>query len=107
MSDLTTAKVGDLLYIPSRYGRGGRLATVERITPSGRVITQHDEFMPNGKKRGTQGWDITFAQIATPEHITTVRRNNLISAIANFKGWEKLTDVELASVANVIKDKSV
>ena len=100
-NDLKEAKVGDTLWISDRWKPLGFLQTVERITPSGRVITKHAEYNPDGRRRGTSGFDVCYARIATPEDIAKVYRAKVLQKVSHFT-WDKLGDDDLKSVAEIV-----
>lgn len=103
MDDLSEAVVGTKLYITtSSYGRG-YIASVERITPSGRVITKNGiTFERSGRKRGGgDRWQRTRARIATEDDIAGIWRDGLVEKFRGFK-WDKLTAEELKAVDEIV-----
>ena len=97
--DLSQAKVGDQLFVHGRWRSS--LVKVKRITPGGRIVTEHSTFRPDGRQIGASGYDTTFARIATAEDIAKVKRNISLSAVSHFS-WEKLSDDDLKTVSEII-----
>lgn len=103
MSDLAEAKPGDTLFIWTHFNRKGRLATVERKTPSGLVVLKNgDKFNVDGYMRGASGWDRPRARIATPDDISGVNRWNLVTKIERFRAWDKLSADDLKAVSEIV-----
>lgn len=66
---LSGVKVGDKLCVLQRMG-SKRIVVVERVTPSGRVITPAGEFNPNGTVRGqADPWNRMTARPANKDDI--------------------------------------
>jgi len=99
MSDLAEAKVGDTLLVWSRWNK--YLTKVERVTPTGRVITKNAEFNPNGSIRGGSGSDRAHACIASSDDIAGINRNHLVNKLWHFS-WDKLNTDDLKTVGEII-----
>jgi hypothetical protein len=104
MTELREAKPGDKLYVWCGPYDRGRIEEVERTTPSGRLITRSGAFDPDGYLRGEKGrWHRTRARPATADDVAGINRFHLVSKIASFNKWEKLTPDELKAVAEIVK----
>jgi len=110
MRELTLAnvKAGDKLFVQrDRYDKGS-IITVDRVTPTGRVVTKMGQFDPDGWLRGdSKSWNRTTARIATEDNIAGVNRWNLVRKISEFKGWEKLSPDDLKAVAEIVRRHEV
>lgn len=75
-------KPGDEIYIPdcSMYGPG-RIATVDRLTPSGRIIVGGQTFDPDGTERGQAGWRPVRICLPTDELREKIRRHDLLNKL--------------------------
>jgi len=89
MPDLSNVKTGDKLYVPGRF-EGGSILTVQRITPTGRIVTENGTFMPNGRLVGASGWDVTHGRPATPEDIENVRQSKILHRLKATK-WAEVS----------------
>jgi hypothetical protein len=103
--DLSGAKVGDQLFVTGRFDRG-HLTTVDRITPTGRVVTKSGEFNPDGSKRGDTGWHRQHARLATADDIAGINRYNLTRKLEMFRAWDKLSPDDLKAVSDIVKKHS-
>jgi len=74
MGDLSEVTIGDLLFVKGSHYDKGRLEIVERVTPSGRVITKAGQYDPSGRMRGQRGWQSRWARLATAAANETRRR---------------------------------
>src|SRR5260221_4855887 len=79
MADLSSVKAGDKLYVKRGHYDTGRIVTVDRLTPSGRVIAGTQTFEKDGRLRGGDGWNRTWAEVATQYHADKVEQ----AALAN------------------------
>lgn len=102
IGDLTGAKVGDKLFVKSGHYDKGSIVTVDRITPTGRIVTKHGEFNPNGRKRGSDGWQSTWARLATEDDVAGIFRLGLVSKIERFRAWDKLSADDLKTVSEIV-----
>lgn len=97
-------KLGDKVIIASGgvYQRS-YIATVDKITPSGRIICGDTTFNPDGWERGGRdNWNRKYLREATPEKIQDIGDKEIISqarSIAGriYGGEQKIT-VEQAKV---------
>jgi hypothetical protein len=102
-SDLVGAKVGDTIYIKGRFGGVGHIEKIARVTPTGRVVTYRGtQYEPNGRERGTRGFQATWARIATDDDIKGVNRAHVISTIERFREWSGLNADDLKTVSEII-----
>lgn len=102
MGDLAGVRVGDKLFIKSGHYDRGRIEAVDRVTPSGRVITKSGEFNPNGRKRGDSGWQSALARLATEDDVAGIRRHNLVQELEKFRLWDKLSADDLKAASEII-----
>lgn len=106
-NDLSKATVGTLLRIVRGIHDDTFLERVERVTPSGLVVTKSATFRVDGVQRQHGSvLDRCRARIATEEDIADVRRNRLIRHLRNF-AWEKLSAEHLKVVGEIVKRYSV
>lgn len=99
---LANVAIGDKLFISGGPHERGSIATVDRITPTGRVITQLGEFNIDGRQRGGSSWYKRYARVATDDDIAGVNRYLLVQRLANFRLWQKLNAADLKTVAELI-----
>lgn len=103
MTVLEGVKAGDRLFIKAGNYDTGRIVVANRVTPTGRVITEVGEFDPGGWKRGERNhWSRTRARRATEDDIAGVYRHGLVGKISGFSRWEKLSAEDLKLVAGII-----
>ena len=64
---IASLKPGDKFWVDtSEYGRvSGYQETVDRITPTGRIVGQVDKFSPNGRRVGDGVWDCHLIALPT------------------------------------------
>ena len=102
MGDLADVKVGDNLFIKTAHSMG-HIVAVDRITPSGRVITKSGEFNPNGRKRGDRGsWSSVWARLATEDDVAGIYRLGLVRKLESFRKWDKLSADDLKAASEII-----
>lgn len=102
MNDLTGVKVGDKVFVWGGFDNG-HIAVVDRVTPSGRVITKSGEFNPNGLKRGdAQSWYPTQARLANEDDIAGIYRLGLVRQLTEFQHWDKLSADDLKAVSEIV-----
>lgn len=104
MTDLLGLKVGDKLFVKRGHYDKGSIVAVDRITPTGRVITKRGEFNPNGRLRGSSGWLSETARPATEDDIAGIYRYGLVQKLESFRTWDKLSAEDLKA-ATAIVDK--
>lgn len=102
MTDLTNVKVGDKLFVKVGYYDKGQIIAVDRVTPTGRVITKVGQFNPDGRRRGDSGWERASARPATEDDIAGIYRHGLVRALTEFRHWEKMTAADLKAAADLI-----
>lgn len=102
MNDLAGVKVGDQLFVKSGHYDKGNIVKVDRVTPSGRVITASGDFNPNGRRRGGNGWLSTWARPATEDDIAGIYRYGLVQKLAEFRLWDKLSADDLKAASEII-----
>lgn len=87
MADLLGLKVGDKLFVKRGHYDKGSIVAVDRITPTGRVITRRGEFNPNGRLRGGSGYMSEWARPATEDDIEGIYRHGLVEKLVSFRAW--------------------
>lgn len=103
---LDGVKAGDKLCIYSRW-EVNRIEVVERVTPTGRVVTRLGQFDRTGYLRGrTSSWDLMRARPATEDDIAGIYRAGLMDKIERFRGWGKLSADDLKAVAALVDQYS-
>jgi hypothetical protein len=76
MPSLEHITVGSKLFVPIRFGRIGRIVTVDRVTAT-QIIAGPEKFRrDNGKLVGSTGWETTFCREATEEDFLQKRIND-------------------------------
>lgn len=103
MESLEGVKAGDKLFIKSNRYDHGHIETVDRVTPTGRVVTKSGTFDQHGYRRGDSGWHICWARRATEDDIAGVNRYSLVCKLKDFKGWEKLSPDDLKAATAIIE----
>lgn len=99
MADLHGVKVGDKLYITKGCYGGGFIEAIDRITPSGRVVTRTGTFDQSGYLRGeTSSWYRTKARVATEDDAAGIYRIGLVDKFKSFD-WNKCSAEDLKSIA--------
>jgi hypothetical protein len=101
---LDNVKVGDRICIIRHLG-SSQLAAVEKVTPSGRVITKHGIFTPNGYMYGgrKEPWNRARARLATEDDIAGIYRAGLVRKIETFRLWDKLSPDDLRTISAIIQ----
>lgn len=61
---------------------GGRVAVVERRTPTGRIVVNGIQYMPNGSRRG-DFYSRIYLQRATPEAVKTLKDKIFVRNVIN------------------------
>jgi hypothetical protein len=102
MYDLAGVQAGDKLFVKSRHTETDMITTVDRVTPSGRVITKLGQFNQDGRLRGDHGWTGTRARRAIEDDIAAIRRYNLVRDLNEFSFWHKLSPDDLKAASEII-----
>lgn len=102
MGDLSGVKVGDKLCIRRSHYQPSTIEIVERVTPTGRVITKSGAFERSGYMRGGDSWSRPYAWLATEDDIAGVHRYGLVSTFKQFD-WNRLTAEDLKAVDVIVK----
>lgn len=103
---LENVKAGDVLCVMPTRDRN-YLTTVDRVTPTGRVVTKAGEFNPKGDKRGESGgWHYTRARVATADDIAGINRASLVDKLRRFP-WDKLGADDLKRVGEIVAASKV
>lgn len=104
MADLLGLKVGDRLFVKRGHHDKGSIVAVDRITPTGRVITKRGEFNPNGRLRGSGGWLSEWARPATEDDIAGIYRHGLVQKLESVHSyWNKLSAEDLKTATTIIE----
>ncbi len=59
---------------------GNRLAVVDRITPSGRIVIGDETYNPDGRMRGSSAWNHGWLMEATPEIVERIKGREIIDS---------------------------
>lgn len=107
---LKKAKPGDKLVIRTGYrNRISRLEMVERVTPSGLVVTGKGRWNPDGYARPRiVSFNEPRARIATEADLLEFNRNKLISDVQNAIArvdWETISMETMSEVLRLLGSK--
>lgn len=99
-------KVGDTIAFHDRY-YSWSLATVTKITPSGRLsCTNGTVLNPNLTVRGRGEWDNFYkGEIPTEELLKKINKQHLVRKLVykiKTYNWERLSEEKLTEVYNLI-----
>ena len=107
MGDLKNVKKGDKLSI-YHHGEPIAIREVLDITKAGNIKTKWGIFTVDGRLRGSNVWNRTYAEITTPEKITEfynrVEKQKLAYFLRNTT-WYELDLETLEKVAKLIKER--
>ena len=103
-------KAGDTVIVVGRMFRD-RITTIDKVTPSGRLIVGTSVFNPDGWERGVTGYDRCFLVDPTPDRIEQATRNSLITRIDGTvyrrqrkqDGWADLSTDQLQQIAELLR----
>jgi len=87
---LQSLKVGDEVYLPAAYGRGGEIYAITRVTQSQICIGGYKFWKKNGRSIGTDSWcsrSIRPVTIEMLEEIEALIRR--IECAVNQANWPK------------------
>lgn len=96
-------KVGDKVFVSSRSGT--TLQTVQRITPTGRVVVNNIQFI-DGTNRSNI-WDIIVLEEATQEKIKEYKSRRFIRRVFNRLKQKQSMTYEQAKKINEILNLGV
>lgn len=83
-----------------------RLATIDRITPSGRVIVGNRQFTPSGTEYGrSQDWHPDTIREATPEAVLAITCREIRRRMANSIEVNRLTSDQLVRIAAILDEE--
>lgn len=74
---LEKLKVGDKVFVSNRFGT--TLQTVQRITPTGRVVVNNIQFIGGANRSNI--WDIVVLEEATEEKIQQYKNRRFIRKV--------------------------
>lgn len=100
---LKKLKAGDKVFVSSRSGT--TLATVQKITPTGRVVVNNIQFT-NGVNKSNM-WDIIRLDEATEEKISKHKTRRFVQRVFNELEQKKSMTYEQAKQVNKILDLGV
>ena len=101
MSDLSQVQVGTRLFVTVGHYDRGRIELVERITPTGRIVTKSGTYERSGYRRGGNSWSRGYARVATEDDIAGIYRYGLVERMKSFN-WNKLSADDLKAVDEVV-----
>lgn len=100
---LKELKAGDKVFVRSRLGT--TLETVQRITPTGRVVVNNIQFIDGTNRSNT--WDIIVLEEATEEKIKEYEIRGFIRRVFNELKLKKSMTYEQAKNINEILNLGV
>ena len=103
-------KAGDTVIVVGRMFRD-RITTIDKVTPSGRLIVGTSVFNPDGWERGVTGYGRCFLVDPTPDRIEQATRRSLITRIdgevysrhRKQDGWADLSTDHLQQIAELLR----
>ena len=103
MNELENVKVGDKLLACNRCWES--IEIVEKVTKTLVITKRHRFRIKDGFSIPTDKWINTYAKPATPEDIKrNIRKKNI--QICKDTNYDKLTDIQLERIVNIINDKN-
>ena len=102
MNDLSEVTIGTKLFVRVGHYDRGCIEVVERITPTGRIVTRSGTYERSGYKRGGDSWSRGYARIATEDDIAGIYRYGLVGRLRHFD-WNKLSADDLKAVDEITK----
>lgn len=100
---LKELKAGDKVFVSSHSGT--TLTTVQRITPTGRVVVNNIQFIDGINKSNM--WDIIRLDEATEEKINKYKARGFVQRVFNELRQKKSMTYEQAKQVNEILDLGV
>lgn len=103
---LAELKVGDKVFIEHWSFQGLGRMTIDKITPTGRIICGNSEFDHDGWRRGSTSLRRPYLTEATKETVARWRRQQCIYAIENWMrdGIQKAPLETLEAVAKLVRE---
>lgn len=101
MSEFHKFIAGERAVICSRHREAGRIVTVERVTPTGRIIAGGLTFKSNGRLIGGYSFSNTRIEQLTEEKRAQIIRLTRLNQISSFS-FSTLSDSEIEAVLNII-----
>ena len=101
---IKTLKVGDEV-LTEQGGAYGYMAiyVVEKITPTGRIVTSNRTFNPDGWERGDANvWSRMRISPVTQEARDKIRRKEIVDSMGNIK-WKNLPLEVLETIDDLLK----
>ena len=95
---LKNLKAGDKVFIDGRSGK--RLTTVQRITPTGRVVVDNIQFI-GGINRSNQ-WAILMLEEATDETVIKYKAIQFIRAVKSAMNNTKMTYKQAKEINEIL-----
>lgn len=95
---LKNLKAGDKVFIDGRSGK--RLTTVQRITPTGRVVVDNIQFI-DGINRSNQ-WNILMLEEATTEAVGKYKAIQFIRAVKLAMNNTKMTYKQAQEINKIL-----
>ena len=95
---LKNLKADDYVFINSRIGK--RLTTVQRVTPTGRIIVDNIQFI-GGANRSNK-WDIMTLEEATTEAVEKYKAIQFIRAVKLAMNNTKMTYKQAQEINKIL-----
>lgn len=95
---LKNLKQGDYVFINGRSGK--RLTTVQRITPTGRVVVDNIQFV--GGVNRSNGWNIIVLEEATEEAVIKYKAVQFIRAVKMAMNNTKMTYAQAKEIDKIL-----
>lgn len=102
MNDPIQVAPGDKLFVSGGPYDKGHIEVVMRLTKTGRIVTEHHQYDPDGRRRGDTGWHRSRARKATEDDLAGIFRLGLVSKIERFRRWDKLSADDLKAAAEIV-----
>ena len=95
---LKNLKADDYVFINSRIGK--RLTTVQRVTPTGRIIVDNIQFI--GGANHSNKWDIMTLEEATTEAVEKYKAIQFIRAVKLAMNNTKMTYKQAQEINKIL-----
>lgn len=101
---LKTLKPGDKVVI--KHYSDYRIVTIEKITPTGRIVTSDKSRWDERGFATGQSWPTHHLVPITPAILDNIARKRYITVITTYSNLEKLSTESLKAIHDIIKGKA-